>query len=63
MTMPAKGRRAGGGARGHAEPRTWESEAKHQRQFALGVGPQRQWKDVAGKAGGAAKAATVRANS
>jgi hypothetical protein len=27
---------------GYAEPRTWESEAKHQRQFALGVGPQRQ---------------------
>ena len=24
-----------------AEPRTWESEARHQRQFALGVGPQR----------------------
>jgi nitroreductase len=29
-------------ARGHAEPRTGESEARHQRQLALGVGPQRQ---------------------
>jgi hypothetical protein len=26
---------------GHAELRTWKSEARHQRQFALGVGPQR----------------------
>jgi hypothetical protein len=34
---------AGGmSACGHAEPRTWGSEARHQRQFALGVGPQRQ---------------------
>ncbi len=24
---------------GHAEPRTWESEARHWRQFAAGVGP------------------------
>jgi nicotinate dehydrogenase subunit A len=30
---------------GHAEPRTWESEARHQRQFALGVGPQRKCKN------------------
>jgi len=27
---------------GHAEPRTCESEARHQRQFAAGVGPRRQ---------------------
>jgi hypothetical protein len=33
---------AGGmSAGGYAEPRTRESEARHQRQFALGVGPQR----------------------
>jgi hypothetical protein len=31
-------------ARGHTEPRTWESEARYQRQLALGVGPQRQCK-------------------
>jgi hypothetical protein len=31
---------------GHAEPRTCESEARHQRKFALGVGPQRQCKKV-----------------
>ena len=31
---------------GHAAPRTCESEARRQRQFALGVGPQRQWKKV-----------------
>jgi hypothetical protein len=30
-----------GSARGHAELRTWESEARHQRQFAPGVGPRR----------------------
>jgi hypothetical protein len=29
---------------GHTEPRTWDSEARCQRQFALGVGPQRQCK-------------------
>ena len=29
---------------GHAEPRTRESEATRRRQYALGVGPQRQWK-------------------
>ncbi len=29
---------------GHAEPKTSESEARHQRQFAAGVGPRRQWK-------------------
>ena len=34
-----------GGARGHVSPRRWESEGEHQRQFALGVGPQRQWKE------------------
>ncbi len=33
-------------ASGHAEPRTWRSEARHQRQFAAGVGPRREWKDV-----------------
>ena len=27
-------------ARGYAEPRTGNSEARHQRQFALGVGPR-----------------------
>ena len=27
---------------GHAEPRTSKSEARHQRQFAMGVGPHRQ---------------------
>src|SRR5436309_1131561 len=32
---------------GHAEPRTWESEARHQRQFAAGVGPRRQLKKKA----------------
>jgi hypothetical protein len=33
---------AGGmSACGHVEPRTWKSEARHQRQFAMGVGPQR----------------------
>jgi serine/threonine protein kinase len=26
----------------HTEPRTWKAEARCQRQFALGVGPQRQ---------------------
>ncbi len=31
-------------ARGHAELRTSKSEARHQRQFALGVGPQRHWR-------------------
>ena len=30
-----------GSACGHAEPRTWRSEARHQRQFAAGVGPRR----------------------
>jgi penicillin-binding protein 1C len=34
------------GACGHAEPRTCESAARHQRQVAPGVGPQRQWKNV-----------------
>jgi hypothetical protein len=34
---------AGGmSARGHGEPRTGESEASHQRQFAVGVGPRRE---------------------
>src|SRR5437867_7303436 len=33
---------------GHVEPRTWKSEARHQRQFALGVGPQRQRRKVDG---------------
>src|SRR5439155_1044786 len=28
-----------GSACGHAEARTWESEARHLRQFAAGVGP------------------------
>jgi hypothetical protein len=33
---------AGGmSACGRAEPRTRESEATHQREFALGVGPER----------------------
>jgi hypothetical protein len=32
---------------GHAEPRTSESEARHQRKFAAGVGPRRQWKKLA----------------
>ncbi len=34
----------GGRACGHAEPRTGESEARHQREYALGVGPQRHKK-------------------
>jgi hypothetical protein len=34
---------AGGmSACGHAEPRTWKSEARHQCEFAAGVGPRRQ---------------------
>jgi hypothetical protein len=34
---------AGGmGACGHAEPRTSESEARHQRENPAGVGPRRQ---------------------
>jgi hypothetical protein len=34
---------AGGmSTRGYAEPRTQKSEARHQRQFAAGVGPRRQ---------------------
>ena len=33
---------AGGmGASGHVEPRTCESEARRQREFAAGVGPRR----------------------
>ncbi len=31
-----------GSACGYAEPRPCKAEARHQRQFALGVGPQRQ---------------------
>ncbi len=31
-------------ARGHASPRTSESEGEHHRKNALGVGPQRHWK-------------------
>jgi hypothetical protein len=27
---------------GHAELRIWKSEARHRRQFAVGVGPRRQ---------------------
>ena len=34
-----------GSACGHTEPRTWESSAPCRRQFAPGVGPQRQWKN------------------
>jgi general secretion pathway protein G len=37
---------------GHAEPRTRESEAKHQRQFALRVGPQRHWISLSARCGG-----------
>jgi hypothetical protein len=37
-----------GSARGHASPRTSESEGEHHRKNALGVGPQRQWKKVDG---------------
>jgi hypothetical protein len=33
-----------------AEPRTCVSEARHLRQFALGVGRQRQWKSACGYA-------------
>jgi rSAM/selenodomain-associated transferase 2 len=33
-----------GSACGHAEPRTGESEARHQRQLAPGVGSRRRWK-------------------
>jgi len=33
-----------GSACGHAEPRPCEAAARHQRQFAPGVGPRRQWK-------------------
>src|SRR5437016_1833889 len=35
-----------GSACGHASTRPWEAAAQRQRQFALGVGPQRQWKKV-----------------
>jgi hypothetical protein len=35
-----------GSACGHASPRTSGSEGEHQRQFALGVGLQCQWKNV-----------------
>jgi hypothetical protein len=34
------------GACGHAEPRTWRSEARHQREVAAGLGPRRHWKKV-----------------
>jgi hypothetical protein len=34
--------KGGMSACGHAEPRTWKSEATRRRQFALGVGPQRR---------------------
>ena len=37
-----------GSACGHAEPRMSKSEARHQRKYALGVGPQRKWKMLAG---------------
>jgi glycosyltransferase involved in cell wall biosynthesis len=49
----AAARASGGGApravknantSGHAEPRISESEARHQRQEAPGVGPRREWK-------------------
>jgi Fe-S oxidoreductase len=33
-------------AGGHATARTWESEPERQRQFALEVGPRRNWNDV-----------------
>ena len=36
----------GGSARGHAEPRTGKSGARHRRRYAAGVGPRRQWKNV-----------------
>ena len=36
---------------GHAEPRTSKSEPRRRRQFALGVGPRRQWKMTSGPAG------------
>jgi hypothetical protein len=39
-----------GSACGHAEARTSESESRHQREVALGVGPQRQWKSACGHA-------------
>jgi len=45
-TMNGTGR-MDGSACGHAEPRTNKSEARHRRHFALGVGPQRQWKTSA----------------
>ena len=35
---------------GHPEPRPCAAEAKDQRQFALGVGPQRQCFNVLGSA-------------
>ena len=33
---------AGMSACGHAEPRPSDAESRHQREHALGVGPQRQ---------------------
>jgi lipoprotein-releasing system ATP-binding protein len=43
-SRPGRAGGTGGSARGHAEPRTSESEARHQRKLALGMGPQRHWK-------------------
>ena len=35
-----------GSACGHARPKTRRSEAEHRRQFAAGVGPRGQWKEL-----------------
>jgi hypothetical protein len=45
-------------ARGDARPRRCDAEARHQRQFALGAGPQRQWKKV-GLAGRTARMTAI----
>jgi RNA polymerase sigma-70 factor (ECF subfamily) len=35
-----------GSARGHASPRLRAAEGEHQRKYAPGVGPRREWKEV-----------------
>src|SRR5262245_59376989 len=46
MLEPSRMMTPNSSACGHAEPRIRESEARHQRKNAPGVGPRRQWKKV-----------------